>query len=254
VRAVVYGDGVNAPLLYEDASMIAVAKPAGVVVIPARGEEAAPCLQAALEATRGEKLWVVHRLDRDTSGVVLFARTAIEHRRLNGLFEGRHVQKRYLAWTRGALPAEEGLIDAALHSARKGKMRPAVPGEEGSLPSRTRYRVLRRWEGLKCGVLCAIEASPESGRQHQIRVHLRSVGAPLVVDPVYGRVAKVTNTDLGKDDHAVVLTRLSLHAAHIALTSAEGASLAIEAPLPDDLVAWQEALADAVQRGACTAR
>lgn len=245
---------VKAPLLYEDASMIAVSKPAGVVVIPARGEEAVPCLQASLEASRGEKLWVVHRLDRDTSGVVLFARTPGEHRRLNGLFEGRKVQKRYLAWTRGALPADEGVIDAALHSARKGRMRPAAPGEEGALPSRTRYRVLRRWEGLRCGTLCAVEASPETGRQHQIRVHLRSVAAPLVVDPVYGRAARVTNTDLGGDDDGVALARLSLHAAHVALASASGAPLAIEAPLPDDLVGWQAALAEAVQRGACTAR
>ena len=150
---------VNAPLLYEDASMIAVSKPPGVVVIPARGEETGLCLQAALEASRGEKLWVVHRLDRDTSGVLLFARTAGEHRRLNGLFEGRQVQKRYLAWTRGAMPADEGVIDTPLHSARKGKMRPAAPNEEGALPSRTRYRVLRRWEGLKCGTLCAVELS-----------------------------------------------------------------------------------------------
>ena len=245
---------VKAPLLYEDASMIAVSKPPGVVVIPARGEETEPCLQAALEASRGEKLWVVHRLDRDTSGVLLFARTAAEHRRLNGLFEGRQVQKRYLAWTRGALPSDEGVIDTPLHSARKGKMRPAAPGEEGALPSRTRYRVLRRWEGLKCGTVCAVELSPETGRQHQIRVHLRSVDAPLLVDPVYGRAAKVTNTDLGKDDDAVVLGRLSLHAAHIALTSSDGAPLSIEAPLPEDLLAWQAALEEAVQRGACTAR
>jgi RluA family pseudouridine synthase len=245
---------VNAPLLYEDASMIAVAKPAGVVVIPARGEESVPCLQAALEAARGEKLWVVHRLDRDTSGVLLFARTAAEHRRLNGLFEGRRVQKRYLAWTRGVIAADEGTIDAALHSARKGKMRPAAPGEEGALPSRTRYRVLRRWEGLPGGVISEIETSPETGRQHQIRVHLRSIDAPLVVDPIYGRAAKVVASELGADGDAVLLDRLSLHAAHIALVADTGAPISIEAPLPDDLVAWQAALGDALARGVCTAR
>ena len=133
-------------------------------------------------------------------------------------------------------------------------MRPALPGEEGALPSRTGYRVLRRWEGLKCGTLCAVELSPETGRQHQIRVHLRSVDAPLVVDPVYGRAAKVDNTELGKDDPGVALGRLSLHASRIVLTSSSGATLAIESPLPDDLVAWQAALEDAVLRGACTAR
>lgn len=243
-----------APTLYEDASLIAVAKPAGVVVIPARAEEAEPCLHAALEASRGERLWVVHRLDRDTSGVVLFARTAEEHRRLNGLFERRLVQKRYLAWTRGAPPAAEGVIDTPLHSARKGKMRPAAASEAGALPSRTRYRVLRRWEGLACGTVCAVEASPETGRQHQIRVHLRSVDAPLVVDPVYGRASRVMQTELGGTGDAVALGRLSLHAAEVALASAEGAPLRVEAPLPDDLLAWQDALAEAVQRGSCTAR
>ncbi|MDB4928842.1 MAG: Pseudouridine synthase [Myxococcaceae bacterium] len=243
-----------APLLYEDASMIAVAKPAGVVVIPARGEEAVPCLQASLEASRGEKLWVVHRLDRDTSGVLLFARTAAEHRRLNGLFEGRRVQKRYLAWTRGLIGADEGSIDAALHPARKGKMRPATPGEEGALPSRTRYRVLRRWEGLPCGPVSEIEATPETGRQHQIRVHLRSIDAPLMVDPIYGRAAKVVASELGAEGDAVLLDRLSLHAAHIALVADTGAPLSIEAPLPDDLAAWRAALDDALARGACTAR
>ena len=234
--------------------MIAVAKPAGVVVIPARGAEAEPCLQAALEAARGEKLWVVHRLDRDTSGVLLFARTAAEHRRLNGLFEGRRVQKRYLAWTRGPISADEGTIDAALHTARKGRMRPAAPGEEGALPSRTRYRVLRRWEGLPCGAVNEVEASPETGRQHQIRVHLRSIEAPLVVDPIYGRAAKVVASELGAEGDAVVLDRLSLHASYIALVADTGAPLSIEAPLPEDLIAWQSALADALARGACTAR
>ena len=241
-------------LLFEDAASIAVSKPAGMVVIPARAEEEALCLHASLQASRGERLWVVHRLDRDTSGVVLFARTADEHRRLNGLFEKREVQKRYLAWTRGAPPADEGVIDTALHTARKGKMRPAAVGEEGALPSRTRYRVTHRWEGLPGGALCLLEASPETGRQHQIRVHLRSVNAPLAVDPVYGRASKVTVAELGGEGDGVALGRLSLHAAHITWTSASGASVAVDAPWPADLLAWQAALDAAVQRGACVAR
>ncbi len=241
-------------LLFEDAVSIAVAKPAGMVVIPARAEEEAVCLHASLQASRGERLWVVHRLDRDTSGVVLFARTADEHRRLNGLFEKREVQKRYVAWTRGAPPAEEGVIDTALHTARKGKMRPAAAGEEGALPSRTRYRVTRRWEGLAGGTVCAIEALPETGRQHQIRVHLRSVNAPLVVDPVYGRAARVALAELGGDGDGAALGRLSLHAAQITWASSSGASVTVEAPRPEDLVAWQAALEAAAQRGACVAR
>lgn len=236
-------------VLFEDASVVAVAKPAGAVVIPARGEESAACLHATLEAQRGERLWVVHRLDRDTSGAVLFARTADEHRRLNGLFERREVRKRYVAWTRGAPPSDEGAIDAALHPARKGKMRPALAGEDGALASRTRYRVTRRWEGLPIGTVCAVEVFPETGRQHQIRVHLRSVGAPLVVDPLYGRAASVTRAELGEAEAGVALGRLSLHASRIEWPAASGERLSVEAPRPDDLIAWEAALERAAPSG-----
>jgi len=88
----------QAPLLHEDAELIAVAKPAGIPVIPARGEPPEACLQHVVAAARGERLWVVHRIDRDTSGVVVFARTAEAHRMLNLAFEQREVEKRYRAY------------------------------------------------------------------------------------------------------------------------------------------------------------
>src|SRR6187551_2572088 len=90
-------------LLFEDADLIAVAKPAGIPVIPARDEDPAACLQKQLEATRGERLWIVHRIDKDTSGVVVMARTAEAHRTLNMAFEHRQVTKTYLAFAAGAL-------------------------------------------------------------------------------------------------------------------------------------------------------
>jgi tRNA pseudouridine32 synthase / 23S rRNA pseudouridine746 synthase len=224
------------PVLYEDRDVLAVAKPAGVVVIPARNEDASTSLRRLLEASRGEALWVVHRIDRDTSGVVLFARTAEAHRALSVAFERRDVEKTYLALTRGALSPSEGSIDYALHAARKGKMRPAHKGEPESLDAHTRYRVRTTWP-TRSGTVSLVELSPRTGRQHQLRVHLRAKEAPLLVDPLYGRAERVTARELGFD-HDATLDRLSLHAASLDVPRPSGEGrLKIDAPLADDLSA-----------------
>ncbi|MEZ4405632.1 MAG: RluA family pseudouridine synthase [Polyangiales bacterium] len=228
------------PVLYEDAGLVAVDKPAGVVVIPARDEDPGESLRAKLEAQRGERLWVVHRVDRDTSGVVLFARSADAHRALNAHFEHRRVDKRYLALTRG-VPSRTGDIDLALHPARKGKMRPALPGEEGSVAARTTLTVLREW-ATPVGPVCLVEAKPHTGRQHQIRVHLRALDAPLVVDPLYGRASTVTAAELGLDPSHPGLSRLSLHAAALSLPWPAGETLTVSAPLASDLSSLIDAL------------
>src|SRR5690606_11931946 len=102
------------PVLAETAAWLAVDKPAGIAVVPARGEPFGDSLRARLEAARGERLWVVHRLDRETSGVVLFARTAEAHRTLSLAFEHREVTKQYRAWTCGAPEPATGTIDLPL--------------------------------------------------------------------------------------------------------------------------------------------
>ncbi len=229
------------PVLYEDRDVLAVHKPAGVVVIPARNEEAATSLRRVLEAARGEALWVVHRIDRDTSGVVLFARNADAHRALSLAFERREVEKTYLALTRGALTPAEGSIDVALHAARKGKMRPALPGERDSLDAHTRYRVLSSWK-TTVGVVSLVELTPKTGRQHQLRVHLRAREAPLLVDPLYGRTERVTARELGVDADAAA-ERLTLHAASLDVPRPSGdGRLKLDAPLTDDLRALIAAL------------
>src|SRR5262245_55963337 len=127
------------PLLEERPGWLAVNKPAGMLVIPGRsGEE--PSLWRQLEAERSERLFVVHRLDRDTSGVLLLARTAVAHRELSMAFEAGRIEKRYLALVRGRWEREER-VDVALVSARKGRMRAARPGEAGKL-AETRFRPL----------------------------------------------------------------------------------------------------------------
>ncbi len=218
--------------LHEDQDVIAVNKPAGIAVIPGRDEKPDQALRGQLESLRGERLWVVHRLDRDTSGVVLFARNEQAHRRLSMAFEGREVSKTYLAWTRGVPQPAEGVITVPLHPARKGKMRPAHEGEAGGLASETAYRVLASREAI-----AEVEVSPRTGRQHQIRVHMRAIGAPLLVDPFYGKCESIESGVLGAGSPA--LPRLTLHAWKLAY-----GELRVIAPLPGDLAALQAWLRD----------
>jgi RluA family pseudouridine synthase len=223
--------------LYEDDAIVAVNKPAGWTVIPARDEPAERCLRAIVESGRGEKLWVCHRIDRDTSGVVLFARTAEAHRVINAAFEARGVQKGYDAFVRSAAPLpQHGSITTPLHSARKGKMRPATAGEEGALPCETVWSKLceRTANGA---VVSRLSVRPKTGRQHQIRVHFRSISAPLVVDSLYGGSESREAGALGEESPA--LGRLTLHASRVSLAHPTDASRAvvIEAPLPEDLSA-----------------
>lgn len=221
---------VDIPLLHEEPRFLAVAKPPGITVIPGRDEPPEASLRLRLEALRGERLWVVHRIDRDTSGVVVFARDAGTHRLLSQAFEHRQVAKEYLAWTRG-MPAET-VITVPLHAARKGRMRPASPDEAGALPSETRVTVEARVTTL-AGELCRVRARPTTGRQHQLRVHLRAVGAPLLVDALYGRSPSLAPDALGPGAPAV--PRLTLHAAKLTLPLKPPVTL--EAPVPDDLAA-----------------
>lgn len=210
-------------VLYEDDELIAVDKPSGEPVIPAREGPPAASLQKRLEAERGERLFVVHRIDRLASGVVVFARHPQAHRRLSLAFEHREVKKRYLALVSDVLLPLKGHLDVPLHTARKGKMRPARRA--------TDYETLRIWRfgGEKASL---VEVRPITGRHHQIRVHLRSAEAPILFDPLYGR---------GHEPHALEgapCRRLALHARRIELPALVGGPrLVIEAPLPADIEA-----------------
>jgi tRNA pseudouridine32 synthase/23S rRNA pseudouridine746 synthase len=233
----VSGGGGPAAVLHEDAHLLAVDKPAGRLVIPGRGG-GERSLREELEAAHG-RLWVVHRLDRGTSGVLLFARTADAHRALNLAFDRGEPAKRYLALVRGTPPAERR-VDLAIAPARRGRMRPARAGDPRGKPSATVIRLLeafpaRAWAG---GALALVEALPETGRTHQIRVHLAAEGWPLAVDPDYGDDAPLRGPDA-----AILLARTPLHAARLAVRHpADGRPLVLEAPLPADLAAAVEAL------------
>lgn len=231
-------------VLHEDADLVAVSKPPGLPVIPARGEPPGECLRRRLERGLGRRLLVVHRIDRDASGVVAFARNADAHRAMSLAFEHRQVEKTYLAFVAGEPPADEGRIDVALHGARRGKTRPARPGEPGGQDALTWYRVLHRWR-REGDVVSLVEARPRTGRHHQIRVHLRSVGAPILFDPLYGR--GLMPERLGEE---APCRRLALHAARLELPGRGGGDpVVLEAPLPEDLVGLETWL-DREWRGA----
>jgi RluA family pseudouridine synthase len=216
-------------ILHEGGGLLAVDKPAGRVVIPGRAEDAAPSLREQLEAELRRKVYVVHRLDRDTSGVVVFALTPGVHRVLSMAFEAGRVHKRYRALVEGRLTAPQ-VVDAPLAPGRKGRMRVARPGEEGK-PSVTRIVPVEAFAAASL-----VEAEPLTGRTHQIRVHLLSLGHPLLVDHQYGREAPWTARELGGEGAQVVLARTPLHAARLEWPPLPGLEARVlEAPLPEDL-------------------
>ena len=225
-------------LLHEDEDVVAADKPAGEPVIAARGEPKQACLQERLERELGQRLFVVHRIDKDVSGVVLFARNAQAHRALSLSFEHRQVRKTYLAFVSGLLAPLHGRLDVPLHSARKGKTRPARPGERGQQSAATDYATRRVWR-LGGDTASLVEAHPVTGRHHQIRVHLRSADTPILFDPLYGRGL---TPDALKQAPCV---RLALHARRIEVPAPRGSGqLLVEAPLAADLDAllrWLDA-------------
>jgi RluA family pseudouridine synthase len=217
-------------VLYADDAIVVVDKPAGLPTVPAPDMPPAACVRAAVERQFGFSVWVVHRLDRETSGVLLLARTADVHRGLCQAFEARQVRKTYVAFTRGVPQQREARITTPLHPARRGKVRPARPGEDGAWDAATRYIVRKRWE--RAGEAVAmVEAHPETGRHHQIRAHLRSIGTPVLCDRLYGIASTVFD--------GAPVERLALHASRLVVPdlAAPGATQTFDAPLAADLTA-----------------
>lgn len=221
-------------VLYEDEVLLAINKPPGLVVHPAPGHWRGTLVSALLHrwpaASRDlnpDRLGIVHRLDKDTSGVLLVARTAEALTELGRQFRGRTVRKQYLALTWGTPRLPRGVIDQPIgrHPVQRKRMAIRPNGRE----ARTRYEVLERFARVSL-----IRAFPETGRTHQIRVHLAALGCPIVADPVYARP---------RADVPGGMARQALHAERIEFTHpGSGTALRIEAPLPADFVAALAAL------------
>jgi RluA family pseudouridine synthase len=209
------------PILYQDDRLLAVNKPAGLATVPGGWEKDAPasCLLTALEADFG-KLWIVHRLDKVTSGVVVFARAAAPHRTLSLLFESRAVTKTYRAIVCGVPPWKEHTARHPLRVNVGHGHRTVVDHKRGK-PAETTFRVLQRFSGH-----ALLTAMPATGRTHQIRAHLAALGFPILADTLYGA------PDVGQDS-ILPLRRPALHAASLEFAF-EGKTLSFTAPYPED--------------------
>jgi len=208
---------------YEDDDLLVVDKPAGVVVHPARGHASGTLSQAlAGVAGGGEegRAGIVHRLDRDTSGLLVVARSAEAHRRLKHALQAREITRGYVALVEGRPPARTGTIEAPIGRDRRVRTRMSTD-TDAPRDAVTHFAVA---EALPRTTL--LDVRLETGRTHQIRVHLEAIGHPVVGDPEYGTAGR-----LG-------LGRQFLHAARLAFAQPfTGASIDVDSPLPDDLVA-----------------
>jgi tRNA pseudouridine32 synthase/23S rRNA pseudouridine746 synthase len=202
-----------------------VDKPPGVLTVPGRGEDPSTSLWRRLEQDRGERLWVVHRLDRETSGVLVLARTAEAHRQGSVAFEKGQVEKEYLAFAHGVPSAS--VIQEPLLVGERGRVSVAPAGQKGAKAALTRVSVVRRWP--QHGV-SLVKCLPATGRQHQIRVHLAHVGAPLLCDALYG-----------ERESPWPMSRVALHAQRLVVPPSWGGHELV-APLPEDFVATLRAL------------
>lgn len=204
-------------VIHLDEQVFVINKPAGFSILPEGWEPDATYLLKILEEEHG-KIWVVHRLDKITSGVMVFARTADAHRALNRQFERHEVEKVYHAIVEGNPPWEEKICKMPLKINVGHKHRTAVDHKRGK-PSETHFKVLRR---RRTGAL--LEARPLTGRTHQIRAHLYALGFPLLGDVLYG------GTETG------LIARPALHALSLSFTHPEsGQPVAYSAPYPDDM-------------------
>ena len=228
--------GQKLEILLDDDDLLVVNKPAGVLTIPDRQGE--PGLQEAIAAKlkyEGE-LRLVHRLDRQTSGVLVLAKTLHAQRVLSKQFKERLVKKQYLALVHGRPGEDSGLIDAPLAPHPKIANKMIVPSKKGR-PSQTQWQVVERFRWLTL-----VRCLPRTGRQHQIRVHLAHVGMPLLVDDLYGEsdafnlstIKSGYRRSAGREERPLI-ARLTLHAEAITFQHpGSDATIRIEAPLPKD--------------------
>lgn len=217
-------------LVYSDETLIAVNKPAGLRVIPDGYDPSLPNLAAMLRAAY-TNVWVVHRLDKDTSGIVLFALSAEAHRSLNQQFERRETQKEYHAIVIGMPEFTSMVVNLPLRVDGDRRHRTIVDHQTGK-PAETALEVSQ-----PLGAFTLLNAYPHTGYTHQIRAHLAAVDLPILADPLYKSLQAETQITrrAGEIARQLPIQRTALHASRITLQHPQTQQpLALSAPYPDD--------------------
>ena len=227
------------PIVFEDPDVVAFSKPAGLLCHPVGATFAWGLINIARDRYPGERLHLAHRLDKETSGVVVMARNDAINRELKAAFKARRVSKTYLAIVRGEL-RDDCVVNAPIGrdplSPIRMKMGVVTEGQQAE----TEFRLVRRLKGFSL-----LECLPRSGRTHQIRVHLEHIGHPLLGDKIYGQDPEVFLSIWEKEPLADLDERLGhprhcLHASRIAFDMDSGERV-FEAPLAEDMVAFVDA-------------
>ncbi|MGC4033424.1 MAG: RluA family pseudouridine synthase [Tepidisphaeraceae bacterium] len=230
------------PILFESADYVAVDKPAGLAAIPGRAETDSvverlgrqlnlPCTGRA-----DPRLRVVHRIDKETTGVMLFAKSIAAQRHVSHQFQNNTVAKEYLALVHGRLAEDDGVNDKplAVHPTQKDRM---TVVKRGGRPAVTHWRVESRFKSFTL-----VRVFPKTGKTHQIRVHLAHLGHPLAVDPLYGSEQPILLSEHKRgyrptkhEEERPLLARLALHASSLTFTDLAGQAVTVTAPVPKDL-------------------
>lgn len=231
----------NPEVIFEDNHFVAINKPSGLLSIPDReGKEVS--LKNILKEKYGE-IFTVHRLDKDTSGIIVFAKNEQTHKYLSRLFEDRETEKYYTGLVHGIPSQENGSIDTGImeHPTKKGVM---VTNKKGK-QALTDYEVLETF-----GSYSLMRFQIHTGRTHQIRVHMKHLGHPIVCDAVYGTadavmlssIKKKFNLSKNEEEEKPLFNRLALHAEKLAFTDEQRNRQILEAPLPKDMRALLQQL------------
>lgn len=263
VAAIPEPEDIPLDILFEDAHLIVVNKPAGMAVHPASGSWSGTLVNALLHHCKDslpgiggvERPGIVHRLDKLTTGVMVVAKTEIAHAGLSALFAARDIERTYIALTRGAPRPLVGTVEARIVRSSTDRKKMTVPRNQNGEAGRhaiTHYKALATYglldksAGLPAAAM--VQCKLETGRTHQIRVHMSYIGAPLIGDPVYSRHRGIKSYGSGSafitaTSRASKMDRQALHAASLGFVHpVTGQTLRFETPLPEDMADLVKAL------------
>lgn len=228
-------------IIFEDEDLVAVNKPAGLLSIPDR-KQSEPSLKDILLQKYGN-IFTVHRLDRDTSGLIIFAKNEIAHKYLCGLFTDREIEKIYVGIVKGKPRDSKGSMLGAIgeNPARKGMMNIHRNGKS----SHTDYEIIEGHESYSL-----VKFTLHTGRTHQIRVHTKEIGNPLACDELYGdgkpvllsSVIKKYSLSKKEDEERPLINRLALHSYQLTFMNCKGEEMKLEAPIPKEFLVLMKQL------------